>query len=68
MKYKLLNHKANGTDPSEEASMSRNETRYALIDRRELVTVGAAIAALVPLSGSAFAPADTLTPPKERHG
>jgi hypothetical protein len=34
--------------------MSRNETRYALIDRRELVTVGAAIAALVPLSGSAF--------------
>jgi hypothetical protein len=35
--------------------MSRNEIRYALTDRRELVTVGAAIAALVPLSGSAFA-------------
>jgi hypothetical protein len=52
VKYKL---KANGTDPSEEASMSRNETRHALTDRRELVTVGAAIAALVPLSGSAFA-------------
>jgi hypothetical protein len=35
--------------------MSRNVIRYALTDRRELVTVGAAIAALVPLSGSAFA-------------
>lgn len=35
--------------------MSRNVIRDALTDRRELVTVGAAIAALVPLSGSAFA-------------
>ena len=35
--------------------MSRKEIRYALADRRELVTVGAAIAALVPLAGSAFA-------------
>jgi hypothetical protein len=35
--------------------MSPNVTRPALTDRRELVTVGAAIAALVPLSGSAFA-------------
>ena len=35
--------------------MSRNAIRDALTDRRELVTVGAAIAALVSLSGSAFA-------------
>lgn len=35
--------------------MSRNAIRYTLTDRRELVTVGVAIAALVPLSGSAFA-------------
>jgi hypothetical protein len=35
--------------------MSRNVIRQALTDRRELLTVGAAIAALVPLSGSAFA-------------
>jgi hypothetical protein len=34
--------------------MSRNVVRRAT-DRRELLTVGAAIAALVPLSGSAFA-------------
>ncbi|MEH2571823.1 hypothetical protein [Bradyrhizobium sp. AZCC 1708] len=34
--------------------MSRNVVRQAT-DRRELLTVGAAIAALVPLSGSAFA-------------
>ena len=35
--------------------MSRNARRDALTDRRELVTVGAAIAVLVSLSGSAFA-------------
>ena len=35
--------------------MSRNAIRDALTDRRELVTIGAAIAALVSLSGSAFA-------------
>ena len=35
--------------------MSRNVVRQALTDRRELLTVGAAIAALVPVSGSAFA-------------
>ncbi|WP_156439629.1 hypothetical protein [Bradyrhizobium valentinum] len=46
--------------------MSRNEARYALIDRRELVTVGAAIAALVPLSGSAFAASRHSHPAKRR--
>lgn len=35
--------------------MSENAIPYALTDRRELVTVGAAITALVALSGSAFA-------------
>lgn len=46
--------------------MSRNERPYALTDRRELVTVGAAIATLVPLSGSVFAASRQSRPAKRR--
>ena len=46
--------------------MSRNVIRYALTDRRELVTPSAAIAALVPLSGSALATTRLSQPAKRR--
>lgn len=46
--------------------MSRNAIRYDLPDRRELVTPSAAIAALVPLSGSALATTRLSQPAKRR--